>query len=75
MADTERTSTPTNGAAASANGKEVEKEIAKENRMGGAEVFQFDPNSTPEEKMAQAKKVCLRNHLPPARTTEKEVTC
>ncbi|RPB03096.1 tricalbin [Choiromyces venosus 120613-1] len=36
--------------------KAREHELAKESRKGGAAVFEFDPNATPEQKAAQAKK-------------------
>jgi len=37
--------------------KAREHEFAEESRKGGAAVFEFDPNATPEQKAAQVKKV------------------
>ena len=51
-------------------GREEQNEIAKEDRAGGADVFQFKADSTPEEKMAQAKKVCKRRAFKPASTVQ-----
>lgn len=41
--------------------KEAEHEIARQAQRGGAAAFEFNANASPEEKAAQAKKVCLPN--------------
>lgn len=41
--------------------KNEENRLAEEARKGGADVLQFDPDASPEEKAAQAKKA-----IPPA---------
>ena len=60
MADNTETAAPV-----PANGVDAKQELdgmAKEAKRGGAQFYDFDPDASPEEKMAQAKKVWFGGH-------------
>lgn len=55
MADT--VSPPNSMAERQEKAKATEHQVAQDARSKGADVFEFDPNATPEQKAAQVKKV------------------
>lgn len=59
MADT--ASPPGSAAEKVEKARATEHEVAQNARERGAEVFEFDPNATPAQKVAEVRKVCYES--------------